>query len=121
MPFGMLGTFLSVRSTARRGGRESVADSSPPRYNPTGLAAEGDMDRDTFTATMRAFRNRTPFRPFTVALVNGDRYEVDRPEILALGEGMAVLIAPGDVPVFFDYEAVSQVIGDLFGRGAETS
>jgi len=79
------------------------------------------MDREIFTATIRAFRNRTPFRPFTVALVNGDRYEVDRPEILALGDGMALFVAPGNVPVFFDHEGVSQVIGDLSGRGAETS
>ena len=79
------------------------------------------MDRETFIETVRAFRNRTPFRPFTVALVNGDRYEVDRPGILALGEGIAILVAPGDVPVFFDHEGVSQVIGDLSGRGAEAS
>ena len=77
------------------------------------------MDRETFTATIRANRNRTPFKPFTVALVNGDRYEVDRPEILALGEGFAVLVAPGNVPVFFDHEGVSQVIGDLSGRAAD--
>ena len=77
------------------------------------------MDRDTFDQTIRAVRNRTPFRPFTVALVNGDRYEVDRPEILALGDGMAVLVAPGNVPVFFDHEGVNQIIGDLSGRGAE--
>ena len=79
------------------------------------------MDQNRFIETMRAFRNRTPFRPFTVALVNGDRYEVDRPETLALGEGMALFVAPGDVPVFFDHEAVSQVIGDLSGREAEAS
>jgi hypothetical protein len=79
------------------------------------------MDRETFTATIRAFRNRTPFRPFAVALVNMDRYEVDRPETLALGDGMAVLVAPGNVPVFFDHEGVNQVIGDLSGRGAESS
>lgn len=77
------------------------------------------MDRETFTATIRANRNRTPFKPFTVALVNGDRYEVDRPDILAVGEGIAILIAPGGVPVFFDHEGVSHVIGDLSGRGAE--
>lgn len=77
------------------------------------------MDRDTFTATIRGLRNRTPFRPFTVALLKGDRYEVDRPDVLALGEGMAVLVAPGNVPVFFDHEGVNQVIGDLSGRGAD--
>ncbi len=79
------------------------------------------MDRETFTATIEAFQGRKPFRPFTVALVDGDRYEVDRPNVLALGDGAAVLLAPGNVPVFFDHEGVSQVIGDLSGRGAETS
>ncbi len=79
------------------------------------------MDRATFTATIQALQNRRPFEPFTVALVDGDRYEVDRPNTLALGDGMAVLIAPGGVPVFFDHEGVSQVIGELSGRGAEAS
>jgi hypothetical protein len=79
------------------------------------------MDHDTFTATIRAFRNRMLFRPFTVALVNGGRYEVDRPETLALGEGLAVLVAPSNVPVFFDHEGVNPVIGDLSGRGTEAT
>ena len=78
------------------------------------------MDRDTFTATMRAFRNRMPFRPFTVAMVNGDRFEVDHPEALALRDGLA-LFAAGNIPVIFDHEGVSSIIGDLSGRGAETS
>ena len=77
------------------------------------------MDRGTFTTTIEALQNRRPFKPFTVALVNGDRYEVDRPNILAVGEGIAILIAPGGVPVFFDHEGVNQVIGDLSGRAAE--
>ena len=76
------------------------------------------MDRDTFTVTIRALRNRVPFQPFTVALLNGDRYEVDRPDVLAVGEGMAILVAPGNVPIFFTPEGVNQVIGDLSGRGA---
>ena len=79
------------------------------------------MDWETFAATIQAFQNRRPFKPFTVALVDGDRYEVDRPNILAAGEGIAILITPGGVPVFFDHECVSQVIGDLSGRGAEAS
>lgn len=79
------------------------------------------MDRETFTATIGAFQTRKPFKPFTVALVDGERYEVDRPNVLALGDGAAVLLAPGNVPVFFDHEGVSQVIGDLSGRGAASS
>ena len=45
------------------------------------------MDRDTFDATIRAFKHTAPFRPFTVAMVNGDRLEVDHPDALAIREG----------------------------------
>jgi hypothetical protein len=79
------------------------------------------MDRESFTSAIEAFQTRKPFKPFTVALVDGERYEVDRPNVIALGEGAAVLFAPGNVPVFFDHEGVSQVIGDLSGRGAEAT
>jgi hypothetical protein len=77
------------------------------------------MDRETFTETIRAFRNRAPFKPFTVVTVSGNRYEVDFPDALAVREGLAIFVAPGRVPVFFDNEGVSEVIGDLAGRGAE--
>jgi hypothetical protein len=48
-----------------------------------------------------------------VALVNGDRFEVDHPNALVVREGVAIYIAPGGVPVIFDDEGVSQFIGDL--------
>ena len=78
------------------------------------------MDRETFTETIRAFRNRAPFKPFTVVTVSGNRYEVDFPDALAVREGLAIFVGPGRVPVFFDNEGVSEVIGDLAGRGAES-
>ncbi|MFV1964621.1 MAG: hypothetical protein ACC628_04305 [Pirellulaceae bacterium] len=74
------------------------------------------MDRDTFDGAIRAFRQRTPFRPFTVAMVNGDRLEVDHPEALAVRDGVALFAGPGGVPVIFDHEGVSQVDGDLTER-----
>ncbi len=76
------------------------------------------MDRDTFDGTIRAFKHRIPLQPFTVAMVNGDRLEVDYPDALAIREGVAVFVAPGRVPVLFDHEGVSQVIGDLAGRAS---
>jgi hypothetical protein len=79
------------------------------------------MDRETFTETILAFMNRKPFRPFTVVTVSGNRYEVDYPNALAVREGLAIFAGPGRVPVFFDNEGVSEVIGDLSGRGAEAS
>jgi hypothetical protein len=77
---------------------------------------ESAMDRETFTETIRAFRNRTPFKPFTVVTVSGSRYEVDFADALAVRDGQAIFVGPGRVPVFFDNEGVSEVIGDLSGR-----
>jgi hypothetical protein len=74
------------------------------------------MDRDLFTSTITTFKNRHPFQPFTVAMVNGDRLEVDHPDALAVRDGMALFAAPGNAPVIFDHEGGSQVIGDLSGR-----
>lgn len=74
------------------------------------------MDRDTFDTTIRTFKHRTPFRPFSVAMVNGDRLEVDHPDALAVRDGVALFAGRGGVPVVFDHEGVSQVIGDLVER-----
>ena len=77
------------------------------------------MDREIFTETIRAFKHGAPFKPFTVATVSGNRYEVDFPDALAVRDGVAIFVGPGHVPVFFDHEGVSEIIGDLAGRGAE--
>ena len=77
------------------------------------------MDRDTFSSTIRAFKNRTPFRPFTVTMVNGNRFEVDYPDALAIRDGIALFAGPGNVPVIFDNEGVSEIVGDLSSHGAE--
>ena len=52
------------------------------------------MDRNTFDSTIRAFKNRTPFRPFTVELIGGHRFEVDHPGALVVRDGVAVFISP---------------------------
>ena len=77
------------------------------------------MDRDTFTETIRAFKNRAPFRPFTVVSVSGSRHEVDHPEMMAVNDGVAVMLGRGRIPVIFDHEGVSEVVGDLSGRGGK--
>jgi hypothetical protein len=74
------------------------------------------MDRETFTETIHVFKHRTPFRPFTLVTVSGNRHEVDHADALAFNDGVAVLIGPGGVPVIFDFEGVSEIIGDLSGR-----
>jgi len=77
------------------------------------------MDIETFDATIRSFKNRTPFRPFSVSLVNGERLEVDYSDALVVRDGVAVFVAPGGIPAIFDHEGVAQVVGDLANRPLE--
>ena len=77
------------------------------------------MDRDTFTESIRALKHRALFRPFTIVTISGNRHEVHHPDAIGINDGLALLAAPGGVPVIFDYDGVSEIIGDLSGRGAE--
>ena len=74
------------------------------------------MDAANFDRILTAFRDRQPFRPFTVALVNGDRFEVDYSGALVVRDGVAVYIGSGGIPHLFDHEGVSQFVGDLMGQ-----
>ena len=81
------------------------------------------MDRDTFTTTIEAFQNRRPIRPFTVALTDGDRYEVDRPNILAVGEGIDVWkvgIFVDETPAAIEdvMRAANLDVAQIYGGGA---
>ena len=75
------------------------------------------MDRRRFESTIRVFRDRRPFRPFTIAMVNRDRLEIDHPDALLVRDGVGLFAGPGGVPAVFDYEGVTQMIGDLSGQG----
>lgn len=66
------------------------------------------MELSNFQRSLRAFQRQVPFRPFTVALVNGDRFQVAPPEALVVRDGVAVFIAAGGEPWLFDHESVSQ-------------
>ena len=77
------------------------------------------MDIETFDATIRTFKNRTPFRPFTISLVNGERLEVDHPDAIIVRDGVGLFAGPGGIPSVFDYEGVAQVVGDLANRPLE--
>jgi hypothetical protein len=70
------------------------------------------MTVENFQAALNTLRQRKPFRPFTVELVSGDRFEVAYPDALVTRDGVAVFIKPGGAPVLFDHESVSQFIGE---------
>jgi hypothetical protein len=69
------------------------------------------MRKEAFERSLKAMVKRTPFRPFTVELVSGDRVKVDHPEALVLRAGVAVFVSAAGVPTLFDHEGVSQLIG----------
>jgi hypothetical protein len=70
------------------------------------------MAPEHFQRAFNALRQRQPFRPFTVERVSGDRFEVDFPDAVIFRGGIAVFVSPGGVPVLFDHESVSQLIGE---------
>jgi hypothetical protein len=68
------------------------------------------MTSDHFESTLEGLRALRPFRVFTVELHGGRRFEVDHPEALIVRDGVAVFLAPGGVPIWFDHDSVNQII-----------
>jgi len=84
------------------------------------------MTADNFTSALEALAQRQPFRVFTVELHGGRRFEVDHPRALVVRDGVAVFLAPGGLPIWFDHESVNEIIGagasaQLDDRGAPDS
>ncbi|MEX0774089.1 MAG: hypothetical protein WD042_00095 [Phycisphaeraceae bacterium] len=70
------------------------------------------MTSENFQRLLDALANRAPFRPFTVELVGGRRFEVDHARAMVVRDGVAVFIATGGVPIRFDHEGVTAIVGD---------
>lgn len=69
------------------------------------------MTAENFEQVLEGLLQRQPFRVFTVELHDGKQFEVDHPRATVIRDGVAVFIAPGGVPVWFDHESVNQIIG----------
>ena len=70
------------------------------------------MVAEHFQTTIRAFQRRSPFQPYIVELVSGERVRVDHPEALVIRGGVAVFVNADGAPSIFDHEGVSQIIAD---------
>jgi len=68
------------------------------------------MTPENFEKVLRAMINRRPFKPFTVELNTGVRIEVDAPDATLMRQHVAIYIAPGFVPIYFDSDSVTQII-----------
>jgi hypothetical protein len=69
------------------------------------------MTADDFESVLAGLKQLQPFRVFTVELHGGRRFAVDHPGALVVRDGVAVFLAPGGVPIWFDHESVNQIIG----------
>jgi hypothetical protein len=69
------------------------------------------MTAENFDKLLEALSQRKPFRVFTVELTGGHRFEVDHPRAIVIRDGVAVFLAPGGIPIWFDHESVSQIEG----------
>ena len=70
------------------------------------------MDRNTFAETFTKHAFATPFQPFTVVMVNGDRVAIDRANAVAYRDGTGLFVAPNRTPHIFDCGCVAQIISD---------
>lgn len=68
------------------------------------------MTTENFQKVLLAMLNRKPFKPFTVQMHGGERFEIDHPRATVIREGVAIFIAPGFVPINFDHEGVVEII-----------
>jgi hypothetical protein len=69
------------------------------------------MTAESFDQVLESLRQLQPFRVFVVELHGGRRFEVDHPGALVVRDGVAVFLAPGGIPIWFDHESVTQIIG----------
>ncbi len=69
------------------------------------------MTAESFEQVLEGLRQIRPFRVFTVELNGGYRFEVDHPGAMIVRDGVAVFLAPGGAPVWFDHQSVNQIVG----------
>ncbi len=69
------------------------------------------MTAANFDRVLMELSQRTPFQVFTVELHGGRQFEVDHPRAMVVRDGVAVFLAPGGVPIWFDHDSVNQIVG----------
>jgi hypothetical protein len=87
---------------------ESYSSSCVPALPIAGVPS---MTADNFDRGLQALLDIQPFHVFTVELHGGRRFEVDHARAIVVRDGVAVFLAPGGVPIWFDHESVNQIIG----------
>ena len=69
------------------------------------------MTADNFDKLLDGLRKNQPFQVFTVELHGGRRFEVDHAGAMVVCDGVAVFLAPGGMPIWFDHDRVLRIDG----------
>ena len=68
------------------------------------------MTIDSFARFLRVFSTRSPFRPYLIEFVSGDRLEIRHPEAISLAGEVFYFRAPNREQRLFEADAVVQFI-----------
>jgi hypothetical protein len=68
------------------------------------------MTQKDFQKVLTAFCKRSPFRPFTLELLNGSRVEVNHPEALRQQGDLLIYKSTSGIQSVFGYESVIRFI-----------
>jgi hypothetical protein len=68
------------------------------------------MTNEEFAATISPLRAARPFRPYTVEMNDGTRYEIDLPLALGYRDGSFGFMTHGRGPRFFNVADVRQIL-----------
>ena len=67
------------------------------------------MAPENFDSLLETMVSRRPFRPFTIELHGGDRFEIDHMGATSWRDGKAMFTSPGGVMIYFNNESVVQI------------
>jgi hypothetical protein len=67
------------------------------------------MTASEFDQILFRLQDVNPFSPFTVELIQGERFVVDRPTV-AVRDGNAVFLGPGGASIWFDHHRIKRFI-----------
>ena len=69
------------------------------------------MTAENFDRVFNEINSLQPFHVYTVELFNGRRFEVDHSRAMVIRDGVAVFMAPGGIPIWFDHDSVLRIEG----------
>ena len=75
------------------------------------------MRRETFAEALRRLNQATPFRPFTIELVNGERMIGHHPEFFILEDDLVRYEEEADTVTYFDASCVARIINVVIPLG----